>query len=641
MTDPFDDDSFDVEFSDEFDDEFDDQGPDPVLRSAALDILREAGPLTDEHWAARLAEAGHGTVAEMGEFVESLDEPVVGFLPEGRNVALDTLLDGRVFTHRLREIEVATNVVDVANDLDALVSLVDSGWSDAQIAVRGYDDAEFESRGIIDPGFPEHTGLLLPLGTLRAYAAGDVVGFRVAGERLEVSAVSIGTAPQDLGSRIDAIVGDTAVPVGTAVHELLARDSELFAEPLAPLSELLPAVGMAVGEELVARAGFDFGEFRKLKAATIIAEHYQLDFAEADAVVEFESLVDLAAEGDPAALAEAIAAHSDRLSNLAGEQAAAVALESASLYGDFEYVRVAALALSRRGPRRCRPAAHWLAGAAADRLGHPEEAERHYEDALLVDAGFGLALEELAEFASDRGDAERALSLLDRSEDGREHLLYDILLSMRSVDHPELGRNDRCWCGSGRKYKVCHLNKADVGLERRALWLYLKATVFLSHSDRRELADTLSGIVSDDTNETVGPDPFFAVDAALFEGGAFEEFLERRGRLLPEDELALARDWLAVQRSVYAVESVRGEAMTVRDLRTDRSHDVVNPLAVHTPAEGDLFCARVVPAGEQLQILGGVAPVGHGRQQSVLAMLDQGVDPVVLVAVLAQPGLIG
>ncbi len=22
---------------------------------------------------------------------------------------------------------------------------------------------------------------------------------------------------------------------------------------------------------------------------------------------------------------------------------------------------------------------------------------------------------------------------------------------------PELGRNERCWCGSGRKYKACHL----------------------------------------------------------------------------------------------------------------------------------------------------------------------------------------
>ena len=22
---------------------------------------------------------------------------------------------------------------------------------------------------------------------------------------------------------------------------------------------------------------------------------------------------------------------------------------------------------------------------------------------------------------------------------------------------PELGRNERCWCGSGKKYKNCHL----------------------------------------------------------------------------------------------------------------------------------------------------------------------------------------
>jgi hypothetical protein len=28
---------------------------------------------------------------------------------------------------------------------------------------------------------------------------------------------------------------------------------------------------------------------------------------------------------------------------------------------------------------------------------------------------------------------------------------------------PKLGRNDPCWCGSGKKYKKCHLEK---GLRR-------------------------------------------------------------------------------------------------------------------------------------------------------------------------------
>ena len=26
---------------------------------------------------------------------------------------------------------------------------------------------------------------------------------------------------------------------------------------------------------------------------------------------------------------------------------------------------------------------------------------------------------------------------------------------------PKLGRNDTCWCGSGKKYKRCHLEKDD------------------------------------------------------------------------------------------------------------------------------------------------------------------------------------
>jgi len=27
---------------------------------------------------------------------------------------------------------------------------------------------------------------------------------------------------------------------------------------------------------------------------------------------------------------------------------------------------------------------------------------------------------------------------------------------------PEIGRNERCWCGSGRKYKSCHLSTDDL-----------------------------------------------------------------------------------------------------------------------------------------------------------------------------------
>jgi hypothetical protein len=39
--------------------------------------------------------------------------------------------------------------------------------------------------------------------------------------------------------------------------------------------------------------------------------------------------------------------------------------------------------------------------------------------------------------------------------------LKRLLLGPELQATPELGRNDRCWCGSGRKYKTCHMAADD------------------------------------------------------------------------------------------------------------------------------------------------------------------------------------
>lgn len=36
-----------------------------------------------------------------------------------------------------------------------------------------------------------------------------------------------------------------------------------------------------------------------------------------------------------------------------------------------------------------------------------------------------------------------------------------LLLGPEQQAIPVLGRNDRCWCGSGKKYKSCHLSSDD------------------------------------------------------------------------------------------------------------------------------------------------------------------------------------
>jgi hypothetical protein len=30
-----------------------------------------------------------------------------------------------------------------------------------------------------------------------------------------------------------------------------------------------------------------------------------------------------------------------------------------------------------------------------------------------------------------------------------------------TVQRPQVGRNDPCWCGSGKKYKKCHLHEDE------------------------------------------------------------------------------------------------------------------------------------------------------------------------------------
>jgi uncharacterized protein YecA (UPF0149 family) len=39
--------------------------------------------------------------------------------------------------------------------------------------------------------------------------------------------------------------------------------------------------------------------------------------------------------------------------------------------------------------------------------------------------------------------------------------LKRLLLGPEDEAIPVLGRNDRCWCGSGKKYKTCHLASDD------------------------------------------------------------------------------------------------------------------------------------------------------------------------------------
>jgi hypothetical protein len=56
------------------------------------------------------------------------------------------------------------------------------------------------------------------------------------------------------------------------------------------------------------------------------------------------------------------------------------------------------------------------------------------------------------------------LSGKSAAEDGSMNIrngLKRLVLGPEQRAIPVLGRNDRCWCGSGKKYKLCHLASDD------------------------------------------------------------------------------------------------------------------------------------------------------------------------------------
>ncbi|CAM3152189.1 SEC-C domain-containing protein [Prescottella defluvii] len=599
------------------------------LTAAAISVLREAGPLTSEDLAERLASAGHGTAPEMTEFVELLDHPLVVLLADGRNAVLDTLLGGRVFTHRLTGSELGSGLLDAEPDLAPLVLLAmadDEG--PVRVLFSDYDADEIAALGISDEDFPDGSGLLFGTAALQGCSAGDVVAVAVRGDgSLELSRVDgeLAAAP-DLSGGLDRIIGpDNADNLETVVWQLLVDDDTLCAVPTAPLGELIEAAGYDREGDYIAARGFDFEAHRLATHIAMVAREHELHPDEADAVVTFVQCVGVVHDDelDAPAVLEYVGSLGDSLVGLEDPAAAAAALDLINgVEDDFiPALYATASAVADRGPRRARASGHWLAGMAADTLGDVLEAERQFADAAALDEAWTPALFELAQIASDRGDAQRGLSLLGRIDGGAGERLYDVLTRFAPTEHPELGRNDRCWCGSGRKYKVCHLGKSDSTLDDRAHWLYEKAGLYAQSTVLfdlvLELAQRRAGQEGDEHAIAQAFEEPLVLDVALFEGGLFELFVGRRGVLLPADELELAGRWLQVRRSVHEVTASDESVVTLRDLRTGDTAVVDGEWAV-----GDLLCARVVPTGERTQILGGAEPVPADRRGAVLEVLS-------------------
>ncbi|MGF2945127.1 SEC-C metal-binding domain-containing protein [Mycobacterium sp. Lab-001] len=659
--------------------------PEDALAAVVRQVLSTRGPMSEDDLLDVLeadgADLGPDPVEALDDILDD-DEPILP-LADGRWAWIPALLEGRIFTHRLTEVEVDHDLlawgpdlapVSILTEVEAYRRLADgSPLSDVFPFLH---DEVLAARGVPADAVDFSGALLLPSGHLAALGvrAGDLVGLGVGASGLELVAVAEPVAEPVAGhpgEALAALLGerpDRPEMLDIATWTVCADDDSLFREPTAPLGDLLAASGLARDGDRVACGGFDFAAARTADRLETIKARYELDDDEAlavlatltlheqtlDVVEAVQARLDDGDEPDvtdiaPAPVAGEPSSEPDRTTvrtvlELLGEPAVAAAvLREIDVDDETSAMALGVFAESAEpmAPRAARPALRWMRAKAHEALGDVEQAEAALNDAESLDPSWPLTLLELARYAGDRGDAERGLSLLRRAGAPPDDHLQQLLEAFRAAPRADLGRNQRCWCGSGRKYKVCHLNREQLPLEERAAWLYQKAAIDLLDgpfmAEFLEIARVRSQHWDSPDSLVDGlRDPLVA-DVVLFEGGAFAEFVGTRGVLLPDDEQSLAQQWLLVQRSVYEVLDVsRGQGFTVRDVRTGDVHEVRERAASTQVKAGEFYCARVVPAGETMQVFGGLEPVSLGERDGLIALLDDEPDPVELVAALSR-----
>ncbi len=662
--------------------------PDASVASASVRLLRERGPMSLADLAQELKLSG----VDLGsEPEDELDDVLYGEtgdeliqLPDDRWAEVGFLLEGRVFTHRLTAAEVQYDVLAINPDLELLLEggehspgrrFVDG--SGVELAFPGPADERPLGRELPDDVLDGFGSIVLRAGTLAATGAveGDLVALRVTESGVDLRRLDetdLAPTPDRVREHLRAEVSpDAPTYLVVQLAGVCADVSEAFRTAGPPIVDVLAAAGVAHLGDLVAPADFDFARYSVNLRMSRIRQSYGLDEERARAVATLAdmhaSLIELVeAERERAEEPENEQEHETENENentieetdgdgtghtvgsivvLLADPYVATALLRETLRDDSSAVALEMLAehLEQGASRGVQASARWLRSRAADRLGRIGEAEEGLQAAQRLNPQFLPALADLARFAADRGDAPRALDLLRRAGSYADPAFIQFLQRFlpRSTG-PALARNQLCWCGSGRKFKVCHLHQTSaLPLEERAAWLYQKAVSFVTDGPWFTLLDEVVServryAGSEEAIRDLLDDPF-AADLVLFEGGAFADFIDRRGELLPVDERLLADQWLLIERSVFDVTAVRrGEGFTARDVRTGDVHEVTEHAASRQLRVGALICARVVPTGKTMAVFGGIEPVSLHARDALLELLDDEPDPLELAEFCTQ-----
>lgn len=571
----------------------DDLENDQFLSEDELDALGDLararladGPVLVDELLAAAGDAGiiDPALLELGpddldEVVTELLDDLLTFDPElwatGRWIdRVERVLAGRVFTHRLTADEVAQGWIDPWPDLRVLdvdhddpdPSDPEAGGAQPGTTAPGDGDGAEPADGAEGPAFDQRDGdrLLLPADQWSGLAAGDLIAVRRRGAALAVeplapASLESGQAEQEVlaAAVADAYGPDSGVPVVFALMDALMEDPGLFTRPVPPVRDLAAAAGLSTD-------GLGIGPADRIwdepGAERILAERavssYDLDECclEALAVVNRRWRAELLGLAD---LPEAppIDAVVDALGHGDVGPALADATDRPRVHDQLRaFARTLLDATDGDDPRALGP--RLLTAYLRERDGDLDGAEELYRLVHDRQPDSPAALEGLAFLAFDRSDFTTAARLLRRIYEPDYPLVQmtEQLAACQIIP----GRNDRCPCGSGRKYKACHPGQAFIRPDQRITVVLAKLANFaLSRPRRDELATTalLAGLEPD---TLLGSR--FLFERYLLDAGNAGEYRRLRGSLLPVDEAELLDRLVGLPALLVEVIDVRPPA---------------------------------------------------------------------------------
>lgn len=641
-----------------------------TLRREAQDVLRCLGPLAPVQLARELARSDPQGPLTDAEALDPerlrdvlLDETAeegefLAFpLADGRLCDLDHLLEGLTLTHLLTEDERRTQTLMFEDDLLPLLALSPDGRSYplATGEVANHSSAGWEQL-TGPPGWLPDTSVLVVRvvdGRLELTGRGDAPPLDdVVVERLERTLEAL-RRHRDVIDEVELII------------EARSRFPRLFSRPQAPLSELLAAAGIRSTDHGLLDADEPGPDEEIGELVEHLREDHQLEVGEV--VVVLGVLADVQQLNNhvlEAGMTQARALGSDPMVDLdtidlgelddeqlarltteamesidlevAGEQLRAVLADTEmsaavveDVVGSEPLAAASFLALLEASRpdlsgRTARANEAWVRARVleliADDHAHAERELRraHELDEQHVNAAFDLAI-----YLADRGQAGAALGLLRRIEGPQVEELMQLLARYAVPGPTSAGRNEPCPCGSGRKHKACCQASNGWPLQERIEWLWGKVMTFLTSPRATDLMTPITYAAG----QSPGPAAVYDVavaNIALFEGGLLTEMCERRGSLLPADEVGLLRSWTQVRAAAYElVEVSSGDRLTVRDLSTgDRISFVDHSLAAGDLSPGTAMLAWMVmePDGPVPSI--GVVAVPDARRDDLRRLLD-------------------